>query len=257
MRVLAFIAILALVGCHSTETHLKARASVEDMRGFPIDLCFEEIITRTWTQAPGETIGLLDHETFEIINPEPLEVLVARFGVIGSNRTVCVEFYVCQAAVNGETFSLLCHDQHPPAYNTRVTYEEQQKRSFFNVEGQDEDPGQQIKALEDEIGQCLLERQAHSIRFTPVGETMLREARDLLQQADRVLERVRSSGRGLRLRVGYAPSLAAGMLSVAVGGGGKGCGVRGVVSWKSRGSTRLRGQEFVLWEAAVIWAFGG
>jgi DNA-binding transcriptional LysR family regulator len=39
----------------------------------------------------------------------------------------------------------------------------------------------------------------------------------LLQQADQVLERVRSTGRGLRLRVGYAPSLAAGMLSVAVG----------------------------------------
>src|SRR5438067_239632 len=74
----------------------------------------------------------------------------------------------------------------------------------------------QIKALEEEIGQCLLERQAHSIRLTPVGETMLREARNLLQQADQVLERVRNSGRGLRMRVGYAPSLAAGMLSVAV-----------------------------------------
>ena len=75
----------------------------------------------------------------------------------------------------------------------------------------------QIKALEDEIGQCLLERQAHSIRLTPVGEALLREARELLQHAEQVLERVRSSGRGLRLRVGYAPSLAAGMLSVAVG----------------------------------------
>ena len=75
----------------------------------------------------------------------------------------------------------------------------------------------QIKALEDEIGQCLLERQAHSIRLTPVGEAMLREAREFLQHAEQVLERVRSSGRGLRLRVGYAPSLAAGMLSVAVG----------------------------------------
>jgi DNA-binding transcriptional LysR family regulator len=75
----------------------------------------------------------------------------------------------------------------------------------------------QIKALEDEIGQCLLERQAHSIRLTPTGEALLREARELLQHADQVLERVRGSGRGLRLRVGYAPSLAAGMLSVAVG----------------------------------------
>ena len=74
----------------------------------------------------------------------------------------------------------------------------------------------QIKALEEEIGQCLLERQAHSIRLTPAGEALLREARDLLQHADQVLERVRAAGRGLRLRVGYAPSLAAGLLSAAV-----------------------------------------
>ena len=75
----------------------------------------------------------------------------------------------------------------------------------------------QIKALEDEVGQCLLERQAHSIRLTPAGEALLREGRELLQHAEQVLERVRSSGRGLRLRVGYAPSLAAGLLSAAVG----------------------------------------
>jgi DNA-binding transcriptional LysR family regulator len=74
----------------------------------------------------------------------------------------------------------------------------------------------QIKALEDEIGQCLLERQAHSIRLTPVGETLLRDARELLQHSEQVLERARSAGHGVRLRVGYAPSLAAGMLSAAV-----------------------------------------
>jgi len=74
----------------------------------------------------------------------------------------------------------------------------------------------QIKALEDEIGQCLLERKAHSIRLTPAGEALLQEARELLQHAEQMLERVRSAGRGVRLRVGYAPSLAAGMLSTAV-----------------------------------------
>jgi DNA-binding transcriptional LysR family regulator len=74
----------------------------------------------------------------------------------------------------------------------------------------------QIKALEDEIGQRLLERQAHSIRLTPAGETLLLEARGLLQHSDQVVERVRAADRGVRLRVGYAPSLAAGMLSVAV-----------------------------------------
>ena len=74
----------------------------------------------------------------------------------------------------------------------------------------------QIKALEEEIGQCLLERQAHSIRLTPAGETLLREARELLQHAEAMLGKVRAAGGGLRLRVGYAPSLAAGILSVAV-----------------------------------------
>ncbi len=74
----------------------------------------------------------------------------------------------------------------------------------------------QIKALEEEIGQCLLERQAHSIRLTPAGETLLREARALLDHAAQVLEKVRETGRGMRLRVGYAPSLASGLLVGAV-----------------------------------------
>lgn len=74
----------------------------------------------------------------------------------------------------------------------------------------------QIKALEEEIGLCLLERLAHSIRLTTVGETLLVEARRLLQDADAMLEKVRAAGRGVRLRVGYAPSLAGGFLSVAV-----------------------------------------
>lgn len=74
----------------------------------------------------------------------------------------------------------------------------------------------QIKALEDEIGQCLLERQAHSIRLTPAGEALLREGRELLQRADEMLDRVRAAGQSVRLRVGYAPSLASGFLSGAV-----------------------------------------
>jgi len=76
----------------------------------------------------------------------------------------------------------------------------------------------QIKALEHEIGQCLLERQAHSIRLTPAGEILLREARELFQHADQMLERVRSAGHDVRLRIGYAPSLASGLLTVAVEG---------------------------------------
>ncbi len=74
----------------------------------------------------------------------------------------------------------------------------------------------QIKALEDEIGQCLLERQAHSIRLTSVGEALVREARELLHRADEMVERVRAAGQSVRLRVGCAPSLASGLLSGAV-----------------------------------------
>jgi DNA-binding transcriptional LysR family regulator len=75
----------------------------------------------------------------------------------------------------------------------------------------------QIKALEEELGQCLLERQAHSIKLTTAGETLLLEASKLLEQAESVIERVRAAGRGPRLRVGFAPSLAEGFLPAAVG----------------------------------------
>lgn len=74
----------------------------------------------------------------------------------------------------------------------------------------------QIKSLEEEIGLCLLEREAHSIRLTAAGEALLAEAGELLRHADGLLERVRASGQGTRLKVGYAPSLVAGFLSAAV-----------------------------------------
>src|SRR5712671_319366 len=74
----------------------------------------------------------------------------------------------------------------------------------------------QIKALEEAIGQRLLDRQAHSICLTPAGQTLLQEARELLRHADLTIERVRAMGDGIRLRVGYAPSLAMDILSVAV-----------------------------------------
>src|SRR6185369_16976930 len=76
----------------------------------------------------------------------------------------------------------------------------------------------QIKALEHEIGHYLLERQAHSIRLTPAGEALLREAREVIQHADQMLERVRSASQDVRLRVGYAPSLAGGLLATAMEG---------------------------------------
>jgi DNA-binding transcriptional LysR family regulator len=74
----------------------------------------------------------------------------------------------------------------------------------------------QIRALEDEVGHGLLERQAHSIRLTATGEVLLHKGRELLQHADLVLEQVRAAATSVRLRIGYAPSLCAGILSAAV-----------------------------------------
>lgn len=74
----------------------------------------------------------------------------------------------------------------------------------------------QIKALEDGLGRPLFERRARSVRLTPAGELLLREARGLLQHADDVRERIRSSAQGVRLRVGYAPTLASGIMAAAV-----------------------------------------
>lgn len=74
-----------------------------------------------------------------------------------------------------------------------------------------------IKALEDEIGQPLFTRQAHSVHLTAAGAALLPDARALLAQADQVLARARTGDTTLRLRVGYAPSLAAGVLAEALG----------------------------------------
>jgi len=74
----------------------------------------------------------------------------------------------------------------------------------------------QIQALEHEVGHPLLERRAHAIQLTRAGETLLHEAREVLQRADLALERTRTASAETRLRVGYAPSLAAGILSTAI-----------------------------------------
>jgi hypothetical protein len=132
------VAALFLAGCRSAEPHFKAASRVPDVRDFPLGFSPEEVITRTWTQDRGQRIELLRKQVFTLRVPEPLEVMVATFGVLNSNRAVCIDFYAAQEIKGGTNYYLLCHDQNPPAYNTKVSYEEQNKRSFFNVEGQDQ-----------------------------------------------------------------------------------------------------------------------
>ena len=74
----------------------------------------------------------------------------------------------------------------------------------------------QIKGLEEETGVALLERGAHSFKLTPAGEMLLREGRELIQRADGLLVRLQETARAQVLRVGYSPTLTAGLLGPAM-----------------------------------------
>lgn len=74
----------------------------------------------------------------------------------------------------------------------------------------------QIKGLEDELGVMLLERGAHSFSLTPAGELLMKDGRVLLERADILEQRVRATAMAQNIRVGYSPSLSAGILSPAI-----------------------------------------
>lgn len=64
---------------------------------------------------------------------------------------------------------------------------------------------QRIKALEEELGAHLFDRTSRSVALTPAGEAFWREARILLEQAERAGQTARRVGLGLagRLTVGF------------------------------------------------------
>jgi LysR family hca operon transcriptional activator len=70
----------------------------------------------------------------------------------------------------------------------------------------------QIRDLEDELGVPLFVRGNNAITLTAAGEIFFEEAREILARATRAVERVRGEAGGGTLRVGYAPSLTAGIL---------------------------------------------
>ena len=74
----------------------------------------------------------------------------------------------------------------------------------------------QVKDLEDEIGVPLFLRGKNSVTLTAAGELFYEEARDLLARADQAVQRVRGEVRNEVLRVGYAPSLTAGIMPRAI-----------------------------------------
>jgi DNA-binding transcriptional LysR family regulator len=63
----------------------------------------------------------------------------------------------------------------------------------------------QIRFLEQEVGAPLFDRDRHGVRLTNVGAILAGEARELVRQADAVLERARRAARGEigRLSIGF------------------------------------------------------
>lgn len=74
----------------------------------------------------------------------------------------------------------------------------------------------QVKDLEEELGVPLLVRGTNAVTLTEAGEVFYEEARDLLARADQAVQRVRGEARHEILRVGYGPSLTAGIMPRAL-----------------------------------------
>lgn len=74
----------------------------------------------------------------------------------------------------------------------------------------------QVKDLEDELGVRLFVRGKNAVKLTDAGELFYEEARDLLARADQAVQRVRGEARNEVLRVGYAPSVTAGLMPGAL-----------------------------------------
>ena len=67
----------------------------------------------------------------------------------------------------------------------------------------------QIKKLEDELGVAIFERTNRSVEVTPIGESILSHARQMLEQADAIEQLARSAQDPLAgpLRIGAIPTL--------------------------------------------------
>ncbi|MEZ2128478.1 MULTISPECIES: LysR substrate-binding domain-containing protein [unclassified Sinorhizobium] len=68
--------------------------------------------------------------------------------------------------------------------------------------------GQQIKALEDELGVELFDRQPKRISLNSAGEVFLEDARDILKRASEAIDHIRRFDRGEsgRLSIGFTSS---------------------------------------------------
>jgi DNA-binding transcriptional LysR family regulator len=99
----------------------------------------------------------------------------------------------------------------PPATPMRLTNSGSSVRRAFFIVIHDANQAwtipTEIRDLEDEIGFCLLERTAKSVRLTDAGRAFLDNARALLKSADEAVakERAIAIAEPTELHVGYSP----------------------------------------------------
>lgn len=74
----------------------------------------------------------------------------------------------------------------------------------------------QVRDLEEELGVKLLQRGENSTTLTDAGELFYEEAREVLARAALAVERVRGGKHTDVLRVGYGPTLTAGIMPAAL-----------------------------------------
>lgn len=74
----------------------------------------------------------------------------------------------------------------------------------------------QVRDLEDELGVTLIKRGRNFATLTDAGELFYEEAREVLARAALAVERVRGGKQTEVLRVGYGPTLTAGIMPAAL-----------------------------------------
>ncbi|WP_411845891.1 LysR family transcriptional regulator [Roseibacillus persicicus] len=74
----------------------------------------------------------------------------------------------------------------------------------------------QVRAFEEEMGWELLVRSGKAISLTRAGEVVMREGRRILRSVEAGEARMRREVEGAELRIGFAPSLAGGIIEKAM-----------------------------------------
>jgi LysR family hca operon transcriptional activator len=74
----------------------------------------------------------------------------------------------------------------------------------------------QVKDLEEELGVPLFVRGRNTVKLTESGDLFYEEAREVIARANEAVQRVRGEARSETLRIGYAPSMNDGIMSVVL-----------------------------------------